>query len=130
MSVLVEVSFGELIDKITILRIKAEKLEGSALDNVKRELELLERRWLDATRQQREPTTTVEALQSVNRRLWDIEDAIRMKEATRSFDDEFIELARSVYVTNDERARLKREINMALGSGLVEEKQYVEYARN
>ena len=130
MSVLVEVSFGELIDKITILRLKSEKLAGQALVNVERELGQLEKHWSDATRERREPTAIVEALQAVNRRLWDIEDAIRIKEAARTFDDEFIELARSVYITNDERARLKREINTTLGSDLIEEKHYVEYGRD
>jgi Family of unknown function (DUF6165) len=121
----VPVSWGELIDKITILEIKAERLrEPAALDNVRRELALL----LDALPP---PTDGLDPLRrelgEVNRRLWDIEDAIRAKEASRSFDAEFVALARSVYRTNDERARIKRDINHLLQSPLIEEKHYVQY---
>jgi len=121
----VPVSWGELIDKITILEIKTERLsDPAALDNVRRELALL----LDALPP---PTDALDRLRrdlaQVNRRLWDIEDAIRAKEASRSFDAEFIALARSVYRTNDERSRIKRDINHLLQSPLIEEKHYVQY---
>ena len=127
MTVRVEVSFGELIDKITILRIKRDKFDGQKRTNVERELATLENSWSQAVSETESVRTLVAELQAVNLRLWDIEDAIRVKEAGRDFDDDFIALARSVYVTNDERARLKRELNTLLGSELFEEKQYVEY---
>jgi hypothetical protein len=119
------VSWGELIDKITILEIKAERLRAPAAQaNAAHELALL-----------REVLTVAPAglaalrteLAAVNRRLWDIEDDIRRKEAAQAFDAEFIALARAVYRNNDERSRLKRAINQLLGSGIIEEKQYVGY---
>ena len=127
--ILVPVSPGELLDKITILRIKAARIADSAKRaNVRLELELLERTWLEACAGA--PLAGEErALQAVNERLWDIEDRIRDKEAAGSFDQEFIELARSVYLANDERAAVKRRVNLALGSRLVEEKSYRPYRR-
>jgi len=121
----VPVSWGELLDKITILEIRLEHLRASeAIANVQRELALL----LAALP---EPSAALERmradLRAVNSRLWDIEDAIRRKEAARLFDAGFIELARSVYHSNDERSRIKREINALLGSDIVEEKQYASY---
>ena len=125
--ILVPISPGELLDKITILRIKAARMRDAAkLANVRLELDLLASTWreacgaADVAAEERE-------LQGVNERLWDIEDRIRAKEAARSFDAEFIELARSVYIQNDERAALKKRINVALGSRLVEEKSYQAY---
>jgi tetratricopeptide (TPR) repeat protein len=124
----IPVSPGELLDKIAILSIKCERITDSAkLDNVKDELRLLQEastRAIENTDRLR--TLTVE-LRAVNEALWDIEDAIRRCEADRKFGPEFIELARSVYRQNDQRARLKKEINELLGSTLVEEKQYVPY---
>ena len=121
----VPVSWGELIDKITILEIKAERLsEPAALDNVRRELALLLAA-LPPASDGLEPLR--HQLAAVNRQLWDIEDAIRAKEAQRSFGDEFVALARSVYRTNDERARIKRDINRLMQSPLIEEKHYVQY---
>jgi hypothetical protein len=127
--ILVPVSPGELLDKITILRIKAARIADSAkLANVRLELQLLERIWLEASAGA--PLADEErTLQAVNARLWDIEDRIRDKEAAGSFDQEFIELARSVYLANDERATVKRRVNLALGSRLVEEKSYRPYRR-
>ncbi len=125
--ILVPISPGELLDKITILRIKAARITDAAkLANVRLELGLLERTWRDACGAA-DVAADERALQSVNERLWDIEDRIRDKEAQRSFDQEFIELARSVYVANDERAALKKRINVALGSRLIEEKSYQPY---
>jgi hypothetical protein len=125
--ILVPISPGELLDKITILRIKAERIGDAAkLANVRLELELLERTWREACGTA-DVATEERALQAVNERLWDIEDRIRAKEAARAFDAQFIELARSVYIENDERAAVKKRINLALGSRLLEEKSYQAY---
>ncbi len=125
--ILVPISPGELLDKITILRIKAARIRDAAkLANVRLELELLEQTW-GAACGAHEISAEERALQAVNERLWDIEDRIRDKEAQRRFDEEFIELARSVYIANDERATVKKRINLALGSRLVEEKSYQAY---
>ena len=126
--ILVPISPGELLDKITILRIKVARIVDAAkVANVRLELELLEETWrtsggaaVDVARDER-------ALQDVNERLWDVEDLIRDKEAKQTFDREFIELARAVYVANDERAAIKKRINQQLGSRLVEEKSYKPY---
>ncbi|HYL02139.1 MAG TPA: DUF6165 family protein [Steroidobacteraceae bacterium] len=125
---LVPVSPGELLDKITILRIKAARLlDAGKLANVKLELSLLEATW-SASGCAAAPLAQEErALEQVNERLWDIEDRIREKEAKQTFDREFIELARAVYVSNDERAAIKKRINAALGSRIVEEKSYRQY---
>ena len=126
--ILVPISPGELLDKITILRIKqARILDAGKLANVKLELALLEQTWRDCGGATHEVTLEERALQNVNERLWDIEDRIRDKEAKQSFDRDFIELARSVYVANDERAGIKRRINTQLGSRLIEEKSYKQY---
>jgi hypothetical protein len=120
----VPVSWGELIDKITILRIKSARLtDAAALANVRRELAALET-WEDAVRTGPRLTALIAALAEVNEALWEIEDRIREKEAARDFGVEFVELARSVYRQNDRRAGLKREISLALGSELIEEKSY------
>jgi hypothetical protein len=127
--ILVPVSPGELCDKITILRIKAARITDQAkLANVRLELELLLRTWRDSGCAAQPLAAEERVLQSVNERLWDIEDRIREKESARAFDAEFIELARSVYLANDERAAVKRRINLALGSRLVEEKSYARYS--
>ncbi len=126
--ILVPVSPGELLDKLTILRIKAARIVDAAkVANVRRELELLERTWGDAIPGAVELGAEERALHAVNERLWDIEDRIREKEKSQTFDREFIELARAVYHTNDERAAIKKRINVALGSSLVEEKSYSPY---
>jgi len=125
--ILVPISPGELLDKITILRIKVARIQDAAkLANVRLELSLLEKTWTEAGA----PAAVAaeeHALQAVNERLWDIEDRIRDKEAHQTFDRDFVELARSVYVCNDERAALKKRINVQLGSRLVEEKSYKQY---
>ena len=123
--ILVPVSPGELLDKITILRIKAGRIMDAAkLANVKTELALLEATWRDSGCAARVLAQEERALERVNEQLWDIEDRIRSKEADRSFDQEFIELARAVYHRNDERAAIKKRVNIALGSRIVEEKSY------
>ena len=128
MSVRIDVSYRELIDKITILEIKFERITDAAkLANVERELAILNDAWLRIGVDPENVGAEREALKAINERLWDIEDRIRRKEADRAFDDEFVELARSVYRTNDDRSRVKRAINDRLGSDLVEEKSYQRY---
>jgi Family of unknown function (DUF6165) len=122
----VPVSWGELIDKITILEIKLERLNAPAAQkNAARELALLRAEL--ATDVPPGVAALRGELAATNRRLWDIEDAVRRKEAAQAFDAEFIELARAVYRSNDERSRIKRAINDLLGSDIIEEKQYVGY---
>lgn len=124
----VPVSFGELLDKIAILQIKSERMSDPAkLANVRNELDALERTWLAHPAASHDIARMRVDLKAVNERLWVIEDAIRVKEKAQAFDDEFIRLARSVYVENDTRARIKKEINLALGSSYVEEKSYEDY---
>ena len=126
--ILVPVSPGEVLDKITILRIKgARMIDAAKLANVRRELEVLERTWRESPYGRKDVAADEAALQAVNERLWDIEDRIRDKEKARAFDAGFIELARSVYIENDERAAIKKRINVALGSTIVEEKSYAQY---
>ncbi|WP_425406894.1 DUF6165 family protein [Hwanghaeella sp.] len=128
MSVMVPVSWGELIDKITILEIKQQKLaDPAALDNVRRELALLA-----AVRDEARPlpagvAQATDALREVNEALWRIEDDIRDCERDKNFNKTFIELARAVYKTNDRRAALKREINTLMNSDIYEEKSYTPY---
>jgi hypothetical protein len=124
----VPVSFGELIDKITILEIKAARMHDAAkLANVRTELDLLNATWAQNPASHVDIRDERARLKTVNETLWDIEDRIRVKEKAQAFDAEFIELARSVYFRNDERAAFKREINLKLGSQLVEEKSYQDY---
>ena len=126
--ILVPVSFGELLDKIAILQIKSERIADPAkLANVRRELDALNATWGAHPASRVEIGDLLDALRKVNEALWDIEDDIRDKERAREFDQEFIRLARAVYVTNDERARVKKEINLRLGSAYVEEKSYADY---
>jgi hypothetical protein len=125
---LVPVSPGELLDKITILRIKVARIQDAAkLANVKLELSLLEQIWKDSGAAAHDVALDERALENVNAQLWDIEDRIRDKEARQTFDREFIELARAVYISNDERAAIKKRINLQLGSRIVEEKSYKQY---
>ena len=122
------VSYGELIDKITILEIKSRRISDAAkLANVRNELDLLNATWAGDAASQTDISDARARLLAVNELLWDIEDRIRLKERAQAFDAEFIELARSVYFRNDERAAFKREINLKLGSQLVEEKSYQDY---
>ena len=124
------VSLGELIDKITILEIKSERIPDVAkLKNIKRELELLESTWQKSEFSATDIVSERTALKKVNEALWVIEDDIRLKEGRGEFDDKFIELARAVYVTNDKRMAIKRQINDKLGSEIVEEKSYADYTR-
>lgn len=125
---LVPTSIGELLDKITILKIKQEKITNKKkLNNVQHELKELETIWAESKNPSLDLVNLCEQLKSINAKLWDIEDQIRVKESANEFDQEFIELARSVYIQNDQRAKLKKEINLLSGSTLVEEKQYQNY---
>jgi hypothetical protein len=127
-TILVPLSPGELLDKITILRIKSARMKDPAkLANVRRELELLEQVWHESVPAGIDLSADEKALEAVNARLWDIEDDIREHEAQGSFAKEFVELARAVYINNDERAAIKKRINTRLGSAIVEEKSYRDY---
>lgn len=124
----IPISHGELIDKITILEIKAGRIGDAAKRaNVRTELDLLNATWSADAASRTDIAAERARLRAVNEALWEIEDRIRIKEKAQAFDAEFIELARSVYVTNDERAAIKRAINDKLGSTLVEEKSYQGY---
>ncbi len=125
---LVPTSVGELLDKISILKIKQEKItDAQKLENINRELTELESIWKNTQDPATDLKELCEKLKAVNSALWEIEDKIREKESANSFDQEFIELARSVYKQNDLRAALKKEINLRSGSALVEEKSYQSY---
>ncbi len=136
--ILVPVSPGELLDKITILRIKAARIvDPTKLKNVEIELDLLASIWRESgcaaepdSETGRALAAEERALEAVNAKLWDIEDRIREKEAAQRFDGEFVELARAVYLSNDERAAIKKRINVRLGSRIVEEKSYASYRRS
>jgi hypothetical protein len=124
----VPVSPGEVLDKITILEIKSERIsDPDKLVNVKRELELLQTSWQQFVDEDETVRSIHAKLKSINEDLWEIEDDIRDKERAREFDQVFIDLARSVYVTNDRRADAKKELNLYLGSEMVEEKSYQDY---
>ncbi|PKV12779.1 DUF6165 family protein [Xanthomonas prunicola] len=126
--ILVPVSFGELLDKIAILQIKSERMRDAAkLANVRNELSALETTWMAHPAAGHDIVRLRAELKAVNERLWVIEDDIRLKEQAQTFDDTFVQLARSVYIENDERARIKKAINLALGSSYVEEKSYQDY---
>ena len=127
---MVPISPGELIDKITILEIKSQRMtDATKLHNVRTELALLTDTWRASPFAVTDIRAEWDALRKVNGDLWDIEDRIRDQERDGAFDAVFIELARAVYVTNDERAALKKKINTKLGSTLVEEKSYADYTR-
>jgi hypothetical protein len=122
------VSYGELIDKITILEIKSERMADAAkLANVRDELQLLGALWMGDPASRTDISAERAELKRINAALWEIEDEIRVKERDQAFDARFIELARAVYHTNDKRAAVKRAINLKLGSRLVEEKSYQDY---
>jgi hypothetical protein len=124
----VPVSPGELLDKITILRIKAQRMrDAQKLHHVRLELQALEQIWAAAACARPDIGEDIDALLEVNERLWVIEDDIRDQERAQRFDARFIELARAVYFENDERAAIKRRINAKLGSRIVEEKSYAPY---
>ena len=119
------ISIGELVDKITILEIKKNKLQNSKLENVLKELSFL--RKLMAKHQIEITDNLFIQLKEINLTLWNIEDQIRIKEKNKEFDNIFIELARSVYFTNDKRSEIKKRINRLSNSEITEEKSYAEY---
>jgi hypothetical protein len=124
-AILTPVSIGELIDKITILEIKAERItDAGKVANVRTELDGLLPLWQQQVAAQPGLAALKAQLKEINERMWDIQDRLRDKEAAQVFDDQFIQLARGVYGTNGERVKVKNEINRIAGSQLVEEKQY------
>jgi len=127
----VELPLGDVVDKVTILRIKSERIDApDKRANVARELDTLKAAWRDATLPDMESLEAWEPLLTVNGELWDVEDALREHESRADFGARFVELARSVYHLNDQRAALKRVINEVLGSRLVEEKSYADYRQS
>jgi hypothetical protein len=121
------ISVGELVDKITILRIKSREIKNpEKLKNIGAELDNLQYVF-SGLKGMPDIINEFVMLESINKQLWDIEDQIRKKENIEEFDDEFIELARSVYITNDRRSAVKKKINEMTGSELVEEKSYEQY---
>jgi len=126
--ILIPISPGELLDKITILQIKAERISDPAkVANVKTELDMLEKVWNETVTDDDVIQGLSNELKSVNEALWEIEDDIRDEERNKRFGERFIELARAVYVTNDERANAKKKVNLHLNSSIVEEKSYQDY---
>jgi hypothetical protein len=126
--ILVPISPGELLDKITILRIKAARMSDPLkVANVKHELGLLEQTWKSSGAAAVDLGTAEADLTRVNEKLWVIEDEIRDEERAKRFTEKFIELARAVYFTNDDRAAIKKRVNLLLGSTIVEEKSYQQY---
>jgi hypothetical protein len=123
----IDVSIGEVVDKVTILEIKLEKFKDEAKKaNVKKEYEILKKE-MEKEGISNE-SDEFKRLKEVNLKLWDIEDSIRIQEAHKKFGEKFIKLARSVYFENDVRATIKKEINLKYGSELIEEKEYVDYS--
>ena len=125
----VPVSPGEVLDKITILEIKSERMsDPEKVANVRVELALLQDTWTEFIKDDGVIRDLHAQLKEVNEALWEIEDDIRDKERAKEFDERFIELARAVYVTNDRRSKVKKELNLHLGSEIVEEKSYQNYS--
>lgn len=122
----IDISLGELVDKVSILAIKREKIRSEEkLANIRKEYGLLHRKMQEAGISEDSPE--YRDLYAINIKLWEIEDKIRAKEAAKTFDADFIALARSVYRENDQRAAVKREINLKYGSAIIEEKSYAAY---
>ena len=126
--ILTPVSPGEIIDKITILEIKSERItDNDKLKNIRYELAELTAIMAQKLEQDSTLSTLKDQLKTINTTLWDIEDDIRDCERNKDFSETFIKLARAVYITNDDRAAVKKEINVHLGSAIVEEKSYADY---
>ena len=125
----VPVSPGEVLDKITILEIKSERMtDPEKVANVRVELALLQETWASAVSRDPVIDDLHDQLKKINETLWEIEDDIRDKERVKEFDERFIELARQVYFTNDRRSQVKKELNLHLGSLIIEEKSYQDYS--
>ncbi len=128
MNIKTEVSVGEFLDKLTILQIKSERIsDPDKLRNIQHELNIFSKIWDESSFSSAEISDEFARLKAINEKLWDIEDKIRLKEGHSEFDADFVELARAVYFTNDERAQVKRELNLKLGSEIIEEKSYTDY---
>ncbi|NNK32205.1 MAG: hypothetical protein HKP02_03720 [Xanthomonadales bacterium] len=128
-NILVPVSPGEVLDKITILEIKFERMtDPDKVANVRTELELLRETWQKAINDDDVIQRLHDELKTINEALWEIEDDIRDKERVKEFDERFIELARAVYFTNDKRSQIKKQLNLHLGSQIIEEKSYQDYS--
>jgi hypothetical protein len=128
-NILVPVSPGEVLDKITILEIKSERMsDPEKVANVRVELALLLETWSKSVKEDEVIRGLRAQLKQINEQLWEIEDDIRDKERVREFDQRFIELARSVYFTNDRRSQVKKQLNLHLGSQIIEEKSYQDYS--
>lgn len=126
--ILIPISPGELLDKITILEIKSERIESvEKKANVNKELTMLNKVWADAVTEDEAIKAMRLEMKTINETLWVIEDDVRDEEKDKRFETRFIELARSVYVTNDQRADVKKRINLYLKSDIVEEKSYQDY---
>lgn len=127
--ILVPISPGELLDKITILEIKSERIvDPQKVANVRHELGLLSKVWSDSVTEDTTISDLHQLLKSINEKLWEIEDDIRDEEQHDRFGERFVELARAVYVTNDKRAQAKKDVNLHLGSDIIEEKSYKNYS--
>lgn len=125
---LIEVSNGEIVDKYTILKLKFKNMSnGDALRNIEREIFGIRQKVESLIKNSIEVSDLTYRLQKINKELWKVEDELREHERLKKFDDEFIQLARSVYKLNDARAGIKREINMLTKSEIVEEKSYEQY---
>ncbi len=124
-NIVIPISIGELFDKITILEIKKNRMSGNKLKNVTKELESL--RQIIRNKKIKIENDLLNSLKQINNTLWEIEDEIRVKENQQNFDKDFIQLARSVYIENDKRAFIKKEINIRYDSNFIEEKSYEEY---
>ncbi len=125
----VPVSPGEVLDKITILEIKSERMsDPEKVANVRVELQLLQDTWAANIRDDEVIRDLHAQLKAINETLWEIEDDIRDKERVKEFDERFVELARAVYFTNDKRSEVKKKLNLHLGSQIIEEKSYQDYA--
>lgn len=128
-NIMVPVSPGEVLDKITILEIKSERMTDSQkVANVRVELGLLQKTWAAAIAEDDTIRDLHAQLKEINEALWEIEDDIRDKERAKEFDERFIELARAVYFTNDRRSDVKKKLNLHLGSQIIEEKSYQDYS--
>ncbi|VAX10198.1 hypothetical protein MNBD_GAMMA25-665 [hydrothermal vent metagenome] len=128
MNIKVEISYGEFLDKLSILEIKSERIhDAGKLENVNHELKLLRKLWAEDPKSSVDIQAEMAEMKRINETLWKIEDDIRDRERARDFGEEFVRLARAVYYINDERADVKRRLNKKLGSELVEEKSYADY---
>ncbi|VAW92514.1 hypothetical protein MNBD_GAMMA23-1943 [hydrothermal vent metagenome] len=128
MTIQASISYGEFLDKLTILEIKKERIQDKdKLQNIQNELDSVIATWQNCPASRADIKTELAALKAINEKLWVIEDDIRDKERQQCFDQGFIDLARSVYFENDTRAKIKKDINLKLGSDLIEEKSYADY---